>query len=145
MRRGDFPPRGSERSVSDSGTGPDIRRCESYRFALVVQDKARAAEVKGTMLEANGWSGDTARDGFEAILYFRARTPGALLLDDQLPGMDGVDVFDWVRRNVVNTREVLVVSSECRDFLQSRFSGMGVRAILPKTLTAHDLIGALPS
>jgi len=145
MRRGDFPPRGSERSVSDSGTGPDIRRCERCRFALVVYDKARAAEVKGTMLEANGWKLDTARDGFEAILYFRARTHGALLLDDQLPGMDGVDVFNWVRRNVVNRREVLAVSGESPDFLQSRSGGTGVRAILPKPLSARDLIGALPS
>lgn len=54
----------------------------------------RAAEVKGTMLQANGWSVDTARDGFEAILFFRAPTHGALLLDYQLPGMDGVDVFN---------------------------------------------------
>jgi hypothetical protein len=50
-----------------------------------------------------------------------------------------------VRRNVVNTREVLVVSSECPDFLQSRFGGVGVRAILSKPLSARDLIGALPS
>ena len=101
--------------------------------------------MKGTTLQANGWSVDTARDGFEAILFFRAPTHGALLLDYQLPGMDGVDVFNWVRRNVVNRREVLVVSSECPDFLQSRFGGVGVRAILPKPLSARDLIGALPS
>lgn len=115
------------------------------RLALVVEDNARAAEVMVAMLQANGWSVDTARDGFEAILCFRARTYGALLLDYQLPGMDGVDVLTWVRRNVVSRPEVLVVSSECPDFLRCRFNGMGVRAILPKPLTAHDLIGALPS
>ncbi len=115
------------------------------RFALVVEDNARAAEVMAAMLEANGWSVDKARDGFEAILRFRARSYGALLLDYQLPGMDGVEVLTWVRRNVTVRPEVVVVSSECPDFLQSRFGGMGVRAILPKPLKARDLIGALPS
>ena len=115
------------------------------RFALVVEDNARAAEVMAAMLEANGWSVDKARDGFEAIMRFRARTYSALLLDYQLPGMDGVEVLTWVRRNVAVRPEVVVVSSECPDFLQSRFGGMGVRAILPKPLKARDLIGALPS
>ena len=59
--------------------------------------------------------------------------------------MDGVEVLTWVRRNVRVRPEVLVVSSECPDFLQSRFCGMGVRAILPKPLKPYDLIGALPS
>lgn len=113
------------------------------RFALVVDDNARAAEVMAAMLQANGWNVDKARDGFEAILCFRARAYDALLLDYQLPGMDGVDVLAWVRRNVPNKPEVLVVSSECPVFLESRFGGMGVRAILPKPLNARDLIGAL--
>lgn len=115
------------------------------RIALVVDDNARAADVTAAMLEANGWSVDKARDGFEAISRFRARSYGALVLDYQLPGMDGVEVLNWVRRNVANKPEVLVVSSECPDFLHSRFDGMGVRAILPKPLSPEDLIGALPS
>ena len=97
------------------------------------------------MLPAYGWSVDTARDGFEAILCFRAGASGVLLPDHQLSGMDGVDVLNRVRCNVVNGPEVLVVSSECPDLLQSRFWAMGVRTILPKPLNAHDPIGALPS
>lgn len=115
------------------------------RFALVVDDNARAADVMAAMLQANGWSVDKARDGFEAILCFRSRAYDALLLDYRLPGMDGVDVLNWVRRNVANKPQVLVVSSESPDFLHSRFGGMGVSAILRKPLSAQDLMGALPS
>jgi DNA-binding response OmpR family regulator len=115
------------------------------RFALIVEDNARTGEVMAAMLEANGWSVDKARDGFEAIMRFRDRSYAALLLDYHLPGMDGVEVLTWVRRNVSVRPEVLVVSSECPVFLESRFGGMGVRAILSKPLTAQHLIGALPS
>jgi len=59
--------------------------------------------------------------------------------------MDGVALLTWVRRNVVASPEILFVSSESPDFLQNRFSGMGVRALLSKPLKAFDLIGALLS
>lgn len=115
------------------------------RRALVVEDNSRAAELTVGLLEANGWSVDWARDGFEAILRFRARAYDALLLDYRLPGMDGVEVLNWVRRNVSAAPEVVVVSSESADFLNSQFGGLGVRAILRKPLDAGDLIDALPA
>jgi len=121
--------------TSGSSTGP--------RYALVVDDNPHAAAVSRALLEAAGWAVEWASDGFEAILRFRARSYGALVLDYCLPGMDGVDVLAWVRRNLADAPEVVVVSSECRDFLKQRFDGMGVRAILSKPLVAADLVRAL--
>jgi DNA-binding response OmpR family regulator len=115
----------------------------SDRLALVVEDNARCAEIITAMLEADGWQVDHARDGFEAISRFRNHAYGALVLDYRLPGMDGHQVLSWVRRNVPRTPEVVVISSECRDFLHDRFRGMGVRAILPKPPAPADLISAL--
>ena len=91
MRRGDFPPRGPERSVSDSGAAREIRRWKSDRFALVVEDNARAAEVKGMMLPGHGCRIDTARDRFEAIVCFRAGAYGVLTPYHWLSGMNGGD------------------------------------------------------
>jgi CheY-like chemotaxis protein len=133
--RGDEP-----RELSDMPVGI----ATSDRFALVVEDNARAAEMTGAMLEAQGWQVDIARDGFEAITRVRNKSYGVLLLDYRLPGMDGVEVLTWVRRNLTVLPPVLVVSGESVEFLRLRFDGMGVRAILPKPLTAPDLIGALP-
>jgi CheY-like chemotaxis protein len=113
------------------------------RYALVVDDNAHAAAMAGAVLEANGWQVDKAHDGFEAIVRFRQRNYSALILDFRLPGMDGAEVLDWVRRNVVDAPEVVVVSSECPRMLQQKFDGMGVRAILSKPATAADLWLAL--
>jgi DNA-binding response OmpR family regulator len=121
----------------------DIDPATGGRYALVVDDNPQAAAISSTMLQAQGWTVDRASDGFEAIVRFRARRYGALLLDYSLPGMDGVEVLTWVRRNLSVAPEVVVLSSECRDFLARRFSGLGVRAILTKPVAPAELIQAL--
>ena len=68
---------------------------------------------------------------------------GATLTPAELEELDGVDVLSWVRRNLSDAPEVVVVSSECIEFLKKRFDGMGVRAILSKPLAAADLVQAL--
>ena len=113
------------------------------RFALVVDDNARAAAVSCAMLEACGWQVDRAHDGFEAILRCRERTYDALVLDYRLPGMDGAEVLAWVQRNMDVCPDVVIVSSECSEFLRRRFEGLGVRAILSKPLAAEALVRAL--
>lgn len=115
----------------------------SERFALVVEDNARTAEMTGAMLQAQGWQVDMARDGFEAITRFRDKAYGVLVLDYRLPGMDGVEVLAWARRNVAVWPKVVVVSGESPELLRHRFESLDVRAILPKPLTVQDLIGAL--
>lgn len=118
-------------------------RSRAPRYALIVDDNPHAAAVSRALLEAAGWTVEWASDGFEAILRFRSRSYGALVLDYCLPGMDGVDVLSWVRRNLPDAPQVVVVSSECLEFLRKRFDGMGVRAILSKPLAAADLVLAL--
>ena len=115
----------------------------SDRVALVVEDNARCAEIVSAMLEADGWRVERAHDGFEAISRFRTRTYGAVVLDYRLPGMDGRDVLAWIRRNLAQSPDIVVISSESADFLARQFAGMGVRAILPKPPAPADLISAL--
>jgi CheY-like chemotaxis protein len=113
------------------------------RLALVVDDNPQAAAISATMLESRGWTVDRAADGFEAIVKVRARLYGAMLLDYSLPGMDGAEVLTWVRRNLTVSPEVVVVSGESLAFLNTRFAGLGVRAILSKPVLPADLIAAL--
>ncbi len=121
----------------------DIDPPRGARLALVVDDNPQAAAISSTMLQSQGWTVDRAADGFEAIVKVRARLYGAMLLDYSLPGMDGVEVLTWVRRNLSVSPEVVVLSGENMDFLKRRFAGLGVRAILSKPVIPADLIAAL--
>lgn len=113
------------------------------RFALVVDDNPQAAAITEAVLSTLGWTIDRASDGFEAIVKFRERKYAAMVLDYSLPGMDGVEVLSWVRRNLPVAPDVVVLSSEALDVLKARFAGLGVRAILNKPVIAAELVHAL--
>lgn len=113
------------------------------RVALVVDDNARHAALSAAVLEASNWQVDVAKDGFEGIMRLGARSYGLLVLDYRLPGMDGSEVLGWAHRNLPEVPPVIVLSSECRDLLKARFSGMGVLAILSKPAAASDFCRAL--
>lgn len=121
----------------------DLNPAAGGRLALVVDDNPQAAAITVAMLRTLGWSTDRAADGFEAIVKFRERQYAAMVLDYSLPGMDGVEVLSWVRRNLEVAPDVVVLSSEALDLLKSRFAGMGVRAILNKPVVAAELVYAL--
>ena len=64
---------------------------------LVVDDDRANCDLVSRMLSARGYVCDVAGNG-EAALELAARTPYALaVLDYQMPGMDGVELFRKVR------------------------------------------------
>jgi DNA-binding response OmpR family regulator len=98
-----------------------------------------AGAISGALLEASGWTVEHARDGFEAIVKFRVRNYGVVVLDYRLPGMDGVAVLSWMQRHLAVCPEVVVVSSDPLALLREKFGGLEVKAILQKPVSAHDL------
>jgi two-component system, sensor histidine kinase and response regulator len=113
------------------------------RRALIVDDSRPAAAMAAAMLEACGWEFDLALDGFEAISRLRHASYGAILLDYRLPGMDGVEVMEWIVRNIPAPPPVIVLSSDNRNFVTERFSGLGVKAVLTKPVAVNDLCEAI--
>lgn len=109
------------------------------RLALVVDDNPSAGAISGALLEASGWTVEHARDGFEAIVKFRVRNYGAVVLDYRLPGMDGVAVLSWMQRHLDVCPDVVVVSSDPLALLREKFRGLEVKAILQKPVSALDL------
>ena len=62
----------------------------STRRALVVDDNELNVELATFLLEADGWSVATAADGPEALAQVANAPPDLILMDIQLPGMDGL-------------------------------------------------------
>jgi len=113
------------------------------RRALIVDDNRGSAAVSATLLEASGWEFDLARDGFEAITRLRDGGYTTVLLDYRMPGMDGVEVMEWIRRNLKPAPRVIVLSADPMATLDNRFGGLGVSSILNKPVTAKDLSRAM--
>ncbi len=65
---------------------------------LVVDDEPKFVEVLRAYLERAGFGVVTAGDGQEALAVFRHAKPNLVLLDLNLPEMDGLDVARTIQR-----------------------------------------------
>ncbi len=65
---------------------------------LVVEDEKKMANVLRAYLEQAGFEVDVTNDGLAALAAFRRDKPNLVLLDLNLPGMDGMDVARSLRR-----------------------------------------------
>ncbi|HEY7281851.1 MAG TPA: response regulator transcription factor [Actinomycetota bacterium] len=78
------------------GSGPDGRPRAGGRI-LVVDDEEHILRAVGRALDARGYQVATAVDGEGALRSFHSVEPDLIVLDLNLPGMDGLEVCRRVR------------------------------------------------
>jgi len=69
------------------------------RTVLVIEDNEQNLYLVTFILEKNGYHVVAARDGREGIALAGHQTPSLILLDIQLPGMNGYEVAQALRCN----------------------------------------------
>jgi CheY-like chemotaxis protein len=79
------------------------------RSVLVVDDSPTIRRLLGLTLEKNGYQVVEAADGEEALDRARERTPDVVLLDVQMPGMDGYAVCQRLREHPATARTPVVL------------------------------------
>ncbi len=80
-----------------------------------------------------------AASGPEALAAARAHRPDVVVLDLQMPGMDGIEVAQRLAADDGGGPAVVVVTSHGRPGHLKRALQAGVRAFLPKTVQARVL------
>jgi DNA-binding response OmpR family regulator len=65
---------------------------------LVVEDEPKMVKLARDYLEQSNYRVITAGDGRTALAVFRDERPNLVVLDLNLPGMDGLDVCRMLRR-----------------------------------------------
>jgi chemosensory pili system protein ChpA (sensor histidine kinase/response regulator) len=125
---------------------PTITRDRTDRrtFALVVDDSITVRRVTQRLLERNGMRVMTARDGMDAVAILGEHVPDVILLDIEMPRMDGYEVAAHVR-NDPRLRDVpiIMITSRVGEKHRARAIELGVNDYLGKPYQESQLIDAI--
>ena len=110
---------------------------------LVVDDDTLYAESVAAVLEQDGRLDvvGQAADGREALELALALLPDVVLMDIQMPVMDGLEATRYLLRSLPATRVVLVTSSDLSDDRKSA-ARVGAHAFLRKDVGVDALLEA---
>jgi len=119
-------------------------RTDRRAFALVVDDSITVRRVTQRLLERNGMRVLTARDGMDAVALLQEHTPDIILLDIEMPRMDGYEVATHVR-NDPRLRDVpiIMITSRVGEKHRARAIELGVDDYLGKPYQESQLIDAI--
>ena len=109
--------------------------------ALVVEDDPDIVELLAHYLSSDGWSVDSEANGRLALTRVRAQRYDLVILDLQLPGLDGLAVCAEIRRDAA-TRHVPVVILTARGDEADRVLGleMGADDYVVKPFSPKELV-----
>ena len=111
---------------------------------LIVEDHPLNLELVVDLLEAAGYTVLQAEDGLGLLERVRAEQPDLILLDLQLPGVDG---FTLARQLTADpaTRQIpiLAISAYARPEVQMRALAAGCAGFLAKPLDTHALLSTV--
>ena len=119
-------------------------RIDRRPFALVVDDSITVRRVTQRLLERNGMRVMTAKDGLDAVGVLQDHTPDVILLDIEMPRMDGYEVASHVRSDPrLKDVPIVMITSRVGEKHRARAIELGVNDYLGKPYQETQLLQAL--
>jgi len=113
-------------------------------LVMVVDDSITVRKVTGRLLERHGMNVLTAKDGVEAIALLQEHKPDLMLLDIEMPRMDGFEVASLVRHNEqLKNLPIIMITSRTGAKHRERGFSLGVNDFLGKPYQEAQLLGRI--
>jgi chemosensory pili system protein ChpA (sensor histidine kinase/response regulator) len=108
---------------------------------MVVDDSLTVRRVTSRLLERNGMTVITAKDGVEAVGKLEEVVPDIMLLDVEMPRMDGFELAAHVRNNPrVRHVPIMMITSRTGEKHRQHAASIGVNRYLGKPYQENDLL-----
>lgn len=113
-------------------------------LVMVVDDSITVRKVTGRLLERHGMHVLTARDGVEAMALLEDHHPDILLLDIEMPRMDGFEVATRVRQHPrLKALPIIMITSRTGQKHRDRALAIGVNEYLGKPFQETRLLESI--
>ncbi|HSG90157.1 MAG TPA: Hpt domain-containing protein [Pseudomonadales bacterium] len=114
------------------------------RHVMVVDDSVTVRKVTTRLLERKGFEVTVAKDGVEAVAMLAEMKPDVMLLDIEMPRMDGFEVATHVRNDArLADLPIIMISSRTGDKHRERAEGIGVDRFLGKPFQEAELLSTI--
>jgi chemosensory pili system protein ChpA (sensor histidine kinase/response regulator) len=115
-------------------------------LVLVVDDSLTVRKITGRLLERQGYTVATARDGVEALEKLKEGRPDVMLVDIEMPRMDGFELTRHVRADAaLSSLPVIMISSRTADKHRNVARELGVNVFLGKPYQEDELLAHIRS
>ncbi len=119
-------------------------KSDKRTFAMVVDDSITVRRVTQRLLERNGMRVLTARDGMDAVTLLQDNVPDIILLDIEMPRMDGYEVAAHVRNDPrLKDVPIIMITSRVGEKHRARAIELGVDDYLGKPYQEAQLLDAI--
>ncbi|WP_248746684.1 Hpt domain-containing protein [Pseudomonas sp. MWU12-2037] len=126
-----------------SGTSVDATPVRPT-LVMVVDDSVTVRKVTSRLLERNGMNVLTAKDGVDAMMLLEEHTPDLMLLDIEMPRMDGFEVATRIRNDErLKDLPIIMITSRTGQKHRDRAMAIGVNEYLGKPYQESALLESI--
>ncbi|WP_425491593.1 response regulator [Cognatiluteimonas sedimenti] len=110
-------------------------------LVMVVDDSVTMRKVTGRVLERHNFEVGTAKDGIDALERMVERVPDLMLLDIEMPRMDGYELATTMKADArLRDVPIIMITSRTGEKHRQRAFEIGVQRYLGKPYQEHELL-----
>ena len=116
----------------------------SKKVILIVEDNDKNMKLARDILQAKGYSTLEAITGEEGVRVAKEKTPDLVLMDIQLPGINGIDAFKQLRADPrTKTIPVIAFTASVTTSDRSQVTAAGFDAFLSKPIDLKEFVATI--
>ncbi len=135
------------RTAGETSLAPMLEKLDTFEketdtlCALVVDDSLSARRSLADFVRDMGYEVHTARDGLEAIEVMQSKTPDLLLVDLEMPRMNGLELASHVRASAeTSSTPIIMITSRSTEKHRKQAKAAGVDVYLTKPFSEDVLL-----
>jgi chemosensory pili system protein ChpA (sensor histidine kinase/response regulator) len=120
---------------------PVVEEIRARPLVMVVDDSITMRKVTGRVLERHEYEVSTAKDGVDAVEKLHERVPDLMLLDIEMPRMDGYELAAHMKSDPrLRDVPIIMITSRSGEKHRQRAFDIGVERYLGKPYQEADLL-----
>ena len=118
-----------------------VDKVQSKPIVMVVDDSITVRKVTTRLLERNNYEVLTAKDGVDALAQLQEHQPDIMLLDVEMPRMDGFELATNMRNSAeLKDIPIIMITSRTASKHRQRALEIGVNEYMGKPYNENDLL-----